>query len=106
MAEHVTIDRAFVAEPWDRIAATELDGEVVLYDEQTGRVHVLNHSGAVVWQLLDGTASVGEIAAAIAEASGGDLDAVTFDVLALVRMLADLGVLVGFDPAEVEPPAP
>jgi hypothetical protein len=106
MAELDTIDVDFVATPWAWIASVVLDGEAVLYDETTGRVHLLNETGSIVWQLLDGASSVGDIATAIAEAAEADVDAVTFDVVSLVRMLADLGVLVGFEPRPVLSAAP
>jgi hypothetical protein len=106
MTDIDAIDVDFVPAPWEWIASVVLDGEAVLYDEATGRVHQLNGSGTIVWQLLDGGTSVGDIAGAIAEASGVDADAVTFDVVSLVRMLADLGVLVGYEPRPVLAAAP
>lgn len=100
------IDTHFAAEPWPWVASVELDGEVVLYNETNGRVHLVNDSGSLVWQLLDGATTVAEIGDAIAEATGGDVDVITYDVLSLVRMLADLGVIVGFDPKPVASVAP
>ncbi len=38
-----------------RIEEYEIDGEIVLYDPQRNRTHVLNATSAVVWRLCDGT---------------------------------------------------
>ena len=38
-----------------RIEEYEIDGEIVLYDPQRNRTHVLNNTSAVVWRLCDGT---------------------------------------------------
>ena len=38
-----------------RIKEYEIDGEIVLYDPQRNRTHVLNATSAVVWRLCDGT---------------------------------------------------
>jgi hypothetical protein len=100
------IDTEFAAEPWPWIASVVLDREVVLYDETNGRVHVLNESGSIVWQLLDGDSTIADIGRAIAEATEGDIEAITSDVLFLVRMLADLGALSGFEPRSAAWPSP
>jgi hypothetical protein len=100
------IDEAFVPEPWPWVTWVVLDGECVVYNETTGGVHVLSESGSVAWQLFDGAASLGDVAGAIADALEIDLGVVQHDVTALARRLAELGLLVGYDPAEIEPPAP
>jgi hypothetical protein len=106
MSELATIDDGFVPEPWPWVTWVELDGECVLYNATTGGVHVLSASGRVAWQMFDGTMSLGDAAAAIADALGVDGEVVRGDVTALVQRLAELGLLVGFEPAAIEPPAP
>ena len=41
--------------------SVELDGETVVYDETREALHLLDTTATVVWSLLDGTASLGEI---------------------------------------------
>jgi hypothetical protein len=106
MSDSGVVDADLKPAPWPWISAVVLDGEAVLYDEHTGRVHHLNPSGTIVWRLLDGEATIAEIAAAIAEAAGAEVDVVVADVVGLVTMLGQLGVIVGIDPAAVEPPSP
>lgn len=106
MTDHSLIDVSFAPAVAPSISAVLLDGEAVLYDEQSGRVHHLNPSGTIVWQLLDGRTTIAEIAAAIAEAAGANEDVVLADSIGLVQMLGQLGVIAGIDPAAIEPPSP
>lgn len=98
-----TIDAAFVPRRRDDVAVEELDAELVVLDERTGRLHVLNPTATVVWQCLDGDADLATLAVELATAFGAEADAVRADLLTLVRQLADDGLLVGFEP---DPPAP
>lgn len=106
MPERADIDASFVADAWPWISSVVLDGQVVLFDETTGRVHLLNDSGSIAWQLFDGRTPLGEIAATIAEAAGAEPHAVLYDIVAFTRVMADLGSLVGFDARAVDPPVP
>jgi len=52
----------------------EFQGELLVYDLERHNAHCLNGIAAAVWQQADGTASVDEIAARLAEAEGGRPD--------------------------------
>ncbi len=41
----------------------ELDSEIVLYDSNTRKVHILNQTAERIWELCDGTHTVSDIAA-------------------------------------------
>lgn len=75
------------------LAGVELDGETILYDEDSGGLHVLNPTATLVWRCLDGAASLGELADDIAAALGADPVAVGRDMLALAQQLDDEGLL-------------
>jgi len=81
------------------VHAVEIDGEAVLLDEATNRLHVLNPSGTLVWACFDGAATIGEIVADFCAELGQPRDAVLADTLAVTRHLADEGLLEGFEPA-------
>lgn len=51
----------------ERIAVEELDGELLIYDLDTHKAHCLNGEAAAVWRLCDGTRSVTELSATIAQ---------------------------------------
>ena len=50
------------------VASQVMDGEAVLVHPQKGKVKVLNAVGSQIWQALDGSHPVSEIAAAICKA--------------------------------------
>jgi len=55
--------RAFVPRPRSRgVASQEVDGELLLYVEQTHQASCLNASAARIWELCDGDRTVEEIA--------------------------------------------
>jgi hypothetical protein len=56
------------------VDAVELDGESVLYDRRSERLHLLNSSATVIWTALDGVLSVGDLVDALAEAFGIGID--------------------------------
>jgi len=45
-----------------RVVQYEIDGEIVLFDPKRNRVHNLNPTAAVIWQLCDGSRTVEELA--------------------------------------------
>jgi PqqD family protein of HPr-rel-A system len=75
-----------------------LDGEAVVYDDVAGDLHHLNSTATVVFQLLNGDATVEELAADLADAYGMPQDDVAVQVRDLVRSLADQHLLVGTEP--------
>jgi PqqD family protein of HPr-rel-A system len=71
----------------------ELDGELLVYEEQSGAIHTLNPTASVVWSCIDGRATVDDIVAELAVAYGADPRTVEADLLALLGQLRDLGLL-------------
>jgi PqqD family protein of HPr-rel-A system len=63
------------------------DGEALVFDPQTGGVHLLNAEAALVFSLCDGSASVQQTAAEIAEEFGLPGRAVEQQVRLVVRDL-------------------
>lgn len=81
--------------PAGTLTNVELDGETVIYDESNGSIHLLDPIATVVWSVLDGTSTLAEIAADVAEAFSAPVAQVSDDVLALARMLGRSGLLAG-----------
>lgn len=71
----------------------ELDGEAVLLDEATNRLHLLNATGTLVWACFDGTSTVADIVTDLSDELGEPRDAVLVDTLAVIRQLAEQGLL-------------
>lgn len=77
------------------LAVVELDGEAVIYDDRNGELHHLNPTATVVFSLLDGTATVKELAGDISEAFGVPADQVETQVRALIREFRKAELLDG-----------
>ncbi|HVE63503.1 MAG TPA: PqqD family protein [Mycobacteriales bacterium] len=86
--------------PGTAVVAVELDGETVLYDEDAGALHLLDPIATVVWQCLDGEATLEQISVELAAAFEAPPEAVTGDVIELVTRLGRLGLLEGVETTE------
>ena len=94
-SEASNVTASSVVRRGDAVAHVILDGEAVLVHESTGTLHRLDPVATVVWECLDGEASIAVLAAELAEAFGADRVQVETDVLALCRRLAAGGVVDG-----------
>lgn len=87
------------------LTVVELDGEAVIYDEINGDLHRLNPTATLVFSLLDGSATVEDLARDIAKAYGMPVDEITAQVRELADQFAASHLLVGTEPdvfAEVD----
>lgn len=75
------------------VLSVELDGERVLYDTATGRLHQLDAVGSIVWSCFDGASDLDDLSTDLSEAFGVDRARVRSDVEALVRQLAAEGLV-------------
>ena len=76
-------------------AATEVVGQdYVLHDATTGKVHFLNTTAALVWDLCDGTRSLDELCAEVARQFDRDPDSVRDDVVAVLARFTDERLLL------------
>jgi hypothetical protein len=65
----------------------------VLVNPDTGESLVLNHTGILVWQQIDGRRTIDDLAAAIAVYYDIPPDDITADVVALLDTLAAQGFI-------------
>jgi hypothetical protein len=89
------VDAGFAPRRADAVYTAVLDGEAVLLDERADRLHLLNHTATLAWQLFDGEATLDDLAAEISaelEVAHGEVLA---DLLAITRHLGDEGLLDG-----------
>ena len=89
------IDAAFLGQVRSDVAWVEIDGEVVVYDAARASSYLLNPTGGLIWSALDGTGTLGEIAADLADAFGADPEQVIVDVIAAVVDFAGKGLIEG-----------
>ncbi len=67
------------------LTVVELDGEAVIYDEQTSDLHHLNPTATIVFGLCDGSATITDISTDISEAFGVPAAEVEGQVRTLIR---------------------
>ena len=85
------------------VEEAELDGEIVIYNPVDHRIHHLDARAAMVWQLLDGEATLGQLAADIAEVFSTPVETVTADLVALAEELHGEGLLVDSSSGRLDP---
>jgi coenzyme PQQ biosynthesis protein PqqD len=85
-------DRAWRQRP--RVVSQQASGKHVLLDMESGRYYALEEVGGRVWQLCDGTRSVGDIVKVVCDEYDAAADTVGPDVEAFVSELVDESLLV------------
>lgn len=75
------------------LTVVELDGEAVIYDEVGGDLHQLNSSATIIFALCDGTQTVKQMSAEIAEVFSLASQDVEAQVRTVVRDLRSAGLL-------------
>ncbi len=76
------------------LTVVELDQEAVVYDPVSGLVHYLNPMASLVLQLCDGTATVKETTAELAEANEVEPEAIAADIRKLIKQFRNAGLVV------------
>lgn len=92
------ITSGFVAAPRPDLASAEIDGELVLYDDVTRLIHRLDRVATTLWLCLDGTSTLADIAADMADVYDADPARVLADVVSAARQLGSQGLLAGVAP--------
>ena len=80
----------------DRVLSQRAEDTVVLLDPRSGEYYALDEVGGRIWDLCDGTRTVGEIAGQISDEYAAPASVVHADVQALLQELA-LAELVARD---------
>ena len=75
------------------LTVVELDGEAVIYDEETSDLHHLNPTATIVFGLCDGSATIPDIATDISEAFGVPVNEVEAQVRTLIRQFRKVDLL-------------
>jgi len=76
------------------VMLTDADEESILYDPNQGNVHILNETGASIWNLCDGKRTIEEIAKIIEEEFEAEDESVLEDVREFVDELEKQGLIV------------
>ena len=73
----------------ERVLAHQIEGKEVLLRLDSGEYYALDEVGCRIWELCDGTRSVGEIIATIGEEYDAPADIIRVDALELLQDLLD-----------------
>jgi PqqD family protein of HPr-rel-A system len=84
------------------LAVEELDGEAVIFDEESGDLHHLNPTATVVFGLCDGSATMRDLSADLSGVFGVPLEEIEAQVRTLVRQFRKANLL---EPGRSEPSA-
>src|SRR5688572_27206206 len=88
-----------------RLISAEIGAEIVLYDEGSDSLHLLDPVASVVWSSLDGTMTLRQVCADLADAFYTLEERVRDDVLRLVGELADRNLIAPHrSDGDVSPP--
>ena len=82
----------------DGLTIVELDGEAVIYDEESSDLHHLNPTATIVFGMCDAATSMKQMATEISEAFGVPLEEVEPQVRSLVRQFRKASLLVSDRP--------
>jgi len=75
------------------LAVVVLDGEAVIYDEETQDLHHLNPTATVVFSLCEGTSTIREIAEEISQTFRVPANDIEAQIRPLLRQLRRAGLL-------------
>ncbi len=70
-----------------------VDGDVVILTADGREIHTLNNAGSAIWELSDGTRTIGEIISLICERFDVSSEVAQADVLEFAEQLVDKNVL-------------
>ena len=76
----------------DDLKSREVDGEVLILDRRSNRIHQLNQTAGLVWSLCDGEHDVAGIATELIERFGAEREVAARDAARTVQELRDLGL--------------
>lgn len=83
------------------IVWADVDGDVVILDPAGWQVRTISGTGALVWQLLDGVSTIGEIAGDISDVFKIPLEAAVTDVFNFAAEMVAFGLAI--EPSEPSP---
>lgn len=86
-------DKGVVGPASSHILEAEIGEDISLYDPTKEQVSVLNGTASDIWRLADGTRTVDEITALIAESYDVRPEAIADDVRHTIQQLTDSGLL-------------
>ncbi len=76
------------------VVCENIDGEVVIIHMETGAYYTTTGSGALIWQFIEQSASVRQVAEAVTAEYQGDPMSITFAIAPFIMQLVDQHLIV------------
>jgi hypothetical protein len=89
----VVLDEATVFGRRERVIVQQVEGQAVLLDIDSGEYFSLNEVGGIVWELCDGSHSLGSMVEAVCEQYDAEPAVVLSDVGELLEGLSGAGLI-------------
>ena len=89
----MTVSATFVPRRVPEVVAAVFDEEAVLYHPTTSRLHLLNATGSVVWQLCDGGVTLAGLIDELTDGFDAERSVVADGVTAVVEQLVEARLL-------------
>jgi hypothetical protein len=86
------------------LTVVELDGEAVIYDDDTTDLHLLNPTATIVFGLCDGTSTIESMSTDLSEAFGVPVGEIEEQTRRLIREFREAKLLVPSDAAQSHSP--
>lgn len=80
--------------PRPDLAVEDADGELIVLDKASGKVHQLNATASLVWSCLSDGLSIDETALALSEAFQVEAETARTDVQALIAQFEELKLFI------------
>ena len=96
--EAITVPTTYVPRKRTDVLELDMGDGFILYNHDSSLVHHLNPTAAVVWQVLDGAASIDRLATEIADEYGVPVENVAMQVRSLIAELDAMGLVEDASP--------
>lgn len=87
------MEEAYCPKRRSDVRVRHVEGESVILDRQTGRIHQLNRTASYLWERCDGHATLEDLCAHLLQAFDVEAQTAAADVAAIVRQLQTLHLL-------------
>ena len=100
------VSETFVPARVSTVDELVVEGEAILHDHTTERVHLLNPTAALLWKCFDGETTLAELAFEIADEMDIPVAGVLTDIVRVTSDLVEEGVLLDARASRVENTGP
>lgn len=91
--EHILVPLDYIPRKSSEVLELDMGDGFIIYNHDSSLVHHLNPSASIIWQLIDGEATVEQVGREVAEEYGLDMSSTQDELAALIAELDALGLV-------------